>query len=134
MLSAQCWSVVVVVMHCLSIDGDVSVPEDFIVIELQNGLCWKESYTSSSSNPPAMGRDTFHFTRLLKASSNLALNTSREGASTTSLGNLFQCLTILKVKNFSFVVDLNLLCFSLKPLFFVLSLHALVKSSSPVFL
>ncbi|KAK4827407.1 hypothetical protein QYF61_017837 [Mycteria americana] len=30
--------------------------------------------------------------RLLKAPSNLALNTSREGASTTSLGNQFQCL------------------------------------------
>ncbi|KAK4825708.1 hypothetical protein QYF61_002067 [Mycteria americana] len=33
--------------------------------------------------------------RLLKAPSNLALNTSRDGASTTSLGNLFLCLTTL---------------------------------------
>jgi len=39
-----------------------------------------------------MGKDTFHYTRLLKAPSNLALNTSMEGASTASLGNLFQCL------------------------------------------
>ncbi|KAK4816292.1 LOW QUALITY PROTEIN: hypothetical protein QYF61_014590 [Mycteria americana] len=31
--------------------------------------------------------------RLLRAPSNLALNVSRDGASTTSLGNLFQCLT-----------------------------------------
>jgi len=32
---------------------------------------------------------------LLRAPSNLALNTSREGASTTSLGNLFQCFTTI---------------------------------------
>ncbi|KAK4811014.1 hypothetical protein QYF61_015718 [Mycteria americana] len=38
------------------------------------------------------------FLQLLKASSNLALNTSRDGASTTSLGNLFQCLTTLIFK------------------------------------
>jgi len=29
--------------------------------------------------PLAMGRDTFHYTMLLRAPSNLALNTSREG-------------------------------------------------------
>jgi len=28
--------------------------------------------------PSAIGRDTFHYTRLLKAPSNLALDTSRE--------------------------------------------------------
>jgi len=38
-----------------------------------------------------MGRDTFQQTRLLEAPSNPALNTAREeGASTASLGNLFQ--------------------------------------------
>jgi len=37
-------------------------------------------------SPPAMGRDTFHKTRLLKAPSSLALNMAREEASTTSLG------------------------------------------------
>ncbi|KAK4811172.1 hypothetical protein QYF61_019803 [Mycteria americana] len=36
--------------------------------------------------------------RLLKAPSNLTLNTSNDGASTTSLGNLFQCLTTLILK------------------------------------
>ncbi|KAK4806258.1 hypothetical protein QYF61_013402 [Mycteria americana] len=36
-----------------------------------------------------------HPWRLLKASSNLALNTSNDGASKTSLGNLLQCLTTL---------------------------------------
>jgi len=54
----------------------------------------------SQFQPPAMGRDTFHQTRLLKAPCNLASNTSREGAATASLGNLFQCLTTLPVKNF----------------------------------
>ena len=39
-------------------------------------------------------------TRLPRATSSLALNASRDGASTTSLGNLFQCLTTLWVKNF----------------------------------
>jgi len=37
--------------------------------------------------PPATGRDTSLQTRLLKVPSSLALNASRDGASTTSLGN-----------------------------------------------
>jgi len=81
-----------------------------------------------------MGRDTFHYTRLLKAPSNLAFNTAREGAATTSLGNLFKCLPILIVKNFFLISNLNLPFFSLKPLSLVLSLHAPVKSPSPAFL
>jgi len=59
-----------------------------------------------------MGRDTFHQTRLLRAPSNPALNTSREGAATTSQGNLFQCLTTLLVKNFFLIANLNLPTFS----------------------
>jgi len=31
----------------------------------QNGLGWKGPYRPSSSSPPAMGRDTFHQSRLL---------------------------------------------------------------------
>lgn len=38
---------------------------------------------------------TFNYTRSLKAPSSLALNTSSDGISTTSLSNLFQCLTRL---------------------------------------
>ena len=45
-----------------------------------------------------MGRDPFHQTSLLKAPSNLALNTAREGAATASLGNLGQGLTTLRMK------------------------------------
>lgn len=40
------------------------------------------------------------FTRLLRAPSNLALNTSRTGTSTDPLDNLFQCLIILSGKEF----------------------------------
>jgi len=73
-----------------------------------------------------MGRDTFHYARLLKASSKLDMNTAKDGASTVSLGNLFQCLTTLIVKNFFLRSNLNLPTFSLKPLLLVLSVHALV--------
>jgi len=63
-----------------------------------------------------MSRDIFHYTRLLRAPSSLALNTSREGASTASLGNLFQCFTTIMVKNFFLISSLNLPSFSLEPI------------------
>ena len=103
------------------------------IIESWNGLGWKEPYRSSRSKPPAMGRDTFHQTRLLQAPSNLALNTAREGAPTASLGNLFQGLTALIVKTFFLISNVNLPSFSLKSLPLVLSLRALMKNTSPSF-
>ncbi|KAK4827187.1 hypothetical protein QYF61_015149, partial [Mycteria americana] len=63
----------------------------------------------------------------VRAPSNLTLNVSRDGASTTSLGNLFQCLTTLTVKNFFLKSSLNLPSLSLKPLLLVLSPQALLK-------
>ena len=42
--------------------------------------------------PSAMGRDTFHYLSLLQTLSNLALDTSRDGAATDSLVNLFHVL------------------------------------------
>jgi len=62
-----------------------------------------------------MGRDTFHQIRLLKAPSNLALNTAREGVFTVSLGNVFEGLTALTAKNFFLIPNVNLPSFSLKP-------------------
>ncbi|KAK4815543.1 hypothetical protein QYF61_003235 [Mycteria americana] len=59
--------------------------------------------------------------------SNLTLNVSRDGASTTSLGNLFQCFTTLIVKNVILIPSLNLPSCSFKPLPLVLSLQALLK-------
>ena len=49
-------------------------------------------------------------------------------ASTTSLGNLFQCVTTLyEWKNFLLIFNLNLPCPSLKPFPLVLSLPTLVN-------
>jgi len=79
-----------------------------------------------------MSRDIFHQTKVLRAPSNLILNTPREGVSTASLGNLFQCLTTLMVKNFFLVSHLNLPSFSLEQFPVVLSLHLLVISPSPL--
>jgi len=64
--------------------------------------------------PPAMSRDIFNQTRLLRAPSNLTLNVSRDGALTTSLGNICQGFTTLMVKNFLLISSVNLPSFSLK--------------------
>lgn len=66
----------------------------------------------SIPKPPAIGRDTSHLTRLLKALSNLASSPGRVGASTTSLSK--QCLTTLTVKHFFLTSNLNFFAFSLK--------------------
>ena len=58
----------------------------------------------------------------VQAPSNLALNTSEDGASTASLGSLFQHLTTFTVKNFPLTSKLNLLSEELTPLLFVDSL------------
>jgi len=73
------------------------------------------------SPSPAVSRDVFNWIRVLRAPSNLALNISRDRASTTSLGNLCQCFITLIVKNFFLISSLNLPSLSLKPLLFVLS-------------
>uniref|UniRef100_A0A8B9FE65 Cilia- and flagella-associated protein 47 domain-containing protein n=1 Tax=Amazona collaria TaxID=241587 RepID=A0A8B9FE65_9PSIT len=62
------------------------------------------------------------------ALSSLALNTARDGAFTTSLGKPFQYLSILTVKNFFLLSNLNFPCLSLNPLPLVLSLQSLMKS------
>ena len=77
-------------------------------IESWNGLGWKGPERSSGSNPPAISRDIFHQTRLLRAPSNLAVNPAREGAATASLGNLGQGFTTLMGKNFFLISHLNL--------------------------
>ena len=112
---------------CENTNSSGIVQELKVSLESQNGLGWKGPYRSSSSNPPAMGRDTFHQTRLLKAPANLALNTAREGAATASLGSLCQCLTTLMVKNFFLISNLDLPSFSFEPFPLVLSLHISFK-------
>ena len=96
------------------------------ITESQNGL--EGTLKLIWFQPPALGRDTFHQTRLLRVLCNLALNTAREGAATASLGNRRQGLTTLRTKNFFLLSNLNLLSLSVKLLSLILSLHALVKS------
>ena len=72
--------------------------------------------------------------RLLRAPSSLALNVSKDGASPTSLGNLFHCFTTLIGKNFFLVFSLNLPSFSLKPFPLVLSQQTFLKRPSPAYL
>jgi len=64
-------------------------------------------------------------TRLPRATSSLALNASRDGASTASLGNLFSASPPSGWKNFLLISHLNLPCLSLKsfPLVLSLSIH-----------
>ena len=104
------------------------------IIEAQKGLGWKGPLRPSSSNcllqagspPTRPGCST--------APSSVALNASEEGASTASLGKLFQCLTALTGRNFFLISSLNLSSSSLKPFPFVLLLPALIKRPSLAFL
>ncbi|OWK60858.1 hypothetical protein RLOC_00000494 [Lonchura striata] len=66
---------------------------DHLVLD---SLPWEE-------NPSAK----HHPQNLPQAPSKLPSRTSRAGESTASLGNLFQCLTTLTVKNFFPISNLN---------------------------
>lgn len=59
-------------------------------------------------NPPPMGRDTIIETGLLRVMFNLAWNTSRVGASATSLGILPQCLNALTAPNVFLIFNQSL--------------------------
>lgn len=110
--------------NCLTVDSCT----DYASIESYNGLGKKRPLRSRSSNPPVMDRVTFHWIRLLKDPSSLALEYSRDWACTT-LGNLFLCLTTPTVEYF--FLTSNLLSLSLKPIPLVLLLHDIVRSPSP---
>lgn len=64
----------------------------------------------------------------------MAFNTSRDDASTTALGSIFQFVTTLIVKDFFLTSYLNLPSFTLKPFPLLLSLHALVITPYPALL
>jgi len=81
--------------------------------------------------PPAVSSNIYHWIKLLRAPSNMALNVSRDGASTTSMGNPFQCFTTLTVKTVFLISSLNPPSFHLKLLPLVLLQQALLKSLSP---
>ena len=50
--------------------------------------------------PPGHGQGHLSLGQVTESPVHLTLNTSKDGASTTSLGDLFQCLTTLIVKKF----------------------------------
>jgi len=101
-----------------------------------NRMAWvgRDLERSSSPTLPAMSRDIFTLIRLHRAPSNPTLSVSRDGASTTSLGNQFQCFSTLIVKNFFLIPSLNLPSLSFKLLPLVLLQQALLKCLSPSFL
>ena len=78
-----------------------------IFIESYDHLSWKAPLEAIWSISPAVNRDTHSSIRLRRAPSSLTLNVSRDGSSTTSLGNLCQSLITLIIKNFS-ISNLNL--------------------------
>jgi len=88
---------------------------DFLLTESQNVRGWKGLLVQ----PPCQSRVAY--SRLHRTSSRQVFNISREGDSTTSLWNLFQCSVTLRVKKF-LMFRQNFLCFSLCPLPLVLSL------------
>ena len=80
-----------------------------------------------------MNRDAYNYIRVLRAPFNLTSFVSRGGVSTTSLGNLPQCLTTHTAKNLFLICNVNLPFFSLKSFPLVLSQKTLLKSlSSPL--
>lgn len=55
-----------------------SLPEPCMALIIVTVLGWKGPWGPSCSSSPAMGGDTFHWSRLLQGLSNPALNTSRD--------------------------------------------------------
>ena len=73
-------------------------------------------------------------TRLPRAPSNLALNSSRDGRGIYSLsGQLFQHLTTLSVKNFPLTSNLNLPSINFKPFFLVQQPSSLAELTALLF-
>ena len=91
------------------------------VTESWSGVGWKETLETIISLHSLSWTETSFANHAAKASSNLALNTARDGASPASLDSLCQCLTTFTVKNFFLVSNLNLCSFVLNPSPFVLA-------------
>ena len=64
-------------------------------------MAWVEKdHNDHPVSTPCCGQGCQPQDQLPRATSSLALNASRDGASTASLGNLFQCVITPWVKNF----------------------------------
>ena len=116
--------------------NDVLVSQLLNILRSQNHRIfssWRALLKVILSNSSAMIRDICSLIRLLRVLSSLTLNISKDGTSTTTLGNMFQCLITLIAKNFFLISSLNLPSFSLKPLPLVLS-ETLLRSLYSSFL
>jgi len=98
--------------------------------EPQSSLGWRRDLQRSSD--PSHCQRQGHLSRDPAAQS--ALNASSDGASTTALHNLFQCLTALITEHLVLMSGLNLPWFSSEPLPPVLALQAHGQKSLSVFL
>uniref|UniRef100_A0A8C3SQ49 Uncharacterized protein n=1 Tax=Chelydra serpentina TaxID=8475 RepID=A0A8C3SQ49_CHESE len=85
---------------------------------------WAPCLTGQMPQDPPLGRSPLGFVKP-------ALKTSKEGDSTTSLGNPFQCFTTLLVKKFFLMSNLNLPLCNLRPLLLVLSSSTTENSLDP---
>ncbi|KAK4825513.1 hypothetical protein QYF61_000026, partial [Mycteria americana] len=112
---------------CLGEETNTHLATTSFQVVLEHDKVFPEAPFLQAKQPQFPQPILIRFIRLIKAPSNLALNTSREGVSTTFLGNLFQCRTTLTVKNFFLISNLNLPSFSLKLLPLILSLRSLTK-------
>jgi len=83
------------------------------------------------SNPPAMDGRTFHQMRLSRVPFNVALSSSRDGASTASLDSLCECLTTIWAQNFFLKSSQDLPSSSLNPFPLVLSMSNRGNISHP---
>ena len=83
---------------------------------------------------PCNEQGHLQFHQSAQSPSSLTLSVSRDGTSSTSLCNLFQCSTTLIIKNFFLISSRNLPSHSLKPFPLVLSQQTLLKSLSSSFL
>ena len=93
-------------------------------------MIWKGPLKVMWSNSPAMNRDIYSSEPLQPDLGCLP----KDRASTTSLGNLCQCLTTLIVQNFFLISSLNLSRSSLKPSSLAQSQWTLLRGLSPSFL
>jgi len=99
-----------------------------LFIESYNCLFELRGPQRPSCPTPLQWTGTPTWDQVLRAPSSLILSVSRDGASTTNLGNLCQCLTTCIIKNYFLISSLNLPSFSLKPSPPVLGQQILIKS------
>lgn len=78
-----------------------------------------------------MGRDVIYYTKLLRAPFSLALKHFQAWNIHNVSG---QPVPVIPVGSFFVMSNINLHSFSLRPFLLILSLHTLVKSTSPIFL